>query len=68
MALTKEKADKFFAENEAGFEAMTRLFIAAADSGDLDLLSYLITCIERVINLTMAAMKQNQKPENITWQ
>ncbi len=64
MALDKEKADKFFNENREGFEAMCNLFIAAAHSGDLEILTYVCACVERVTNCTLAAMKQNQVPEN----
>jgi len=67
MALTGEKADEFFNENQVGFEAICRLFITVAHSADLELFGYLCTCIERVANLTLEAMKQGQKPKNISW-
>lgn len=66
--LTKAKADKFFNENREDFEAMCNLFIAVAHSGDLELLTYLCTCVERVTNCTLQAMKQGQVPENpLSW-
>lgn len=68
MALDKEKADKFFKDNQEGFEALCNLFIAVAHTGDLKLLTYLCTCIERVTNCTLQAMKQGGPPENISWQ
>ena len=68
MPLSKDKADQFFNEHEGDFEAMTRLFLAAAETGDLGLVAYIITSIERVATLTLQAMRQDQKPDAIAWQ
>ncbi len=62
--ISKAKGDKFFDENREGFEALCNLFVTVAHSGDLDLLAYLCTCIERVTNCTLMAMKAGQVPGN----
>jgi hypothetical protein len=56
MAL-KEQVEKFFDDHEKDFAAMARLFSAAADTGDPNILAYVVVCSERMANAVLDAMR-----------